>query len=107
MLNRKKFTLDTLDSPNRVVRMRWNHDPLTILEILSEIELPLIAQVADTEEISHVDKNFDWRQPLLMYRQQSEVKVYAQLLNNSGSIHEWKFAESPQITIVPVDYQGT
>lgn len=106
MLNRKKFTLDTLDSPNRVVRMRWNRDALTILEILSETELPLIAQVADTEEISHVDKHFDWRQPLLMYKQQSEVKVYAQLLNDSGSINAWEFSESPQITVIPVDYQG-
>ncbi|XP_014774630.2 uncharacterized protein LOC106872233 isoform X2 [Octopus bimaculoides] len=108
-MNRKKFTLGLLESPEDVIRLRWNLHPCTLLETLSQVELPFIVQAENSSKWPYAEQCFDWAQPLLMYQQISGVKVYAQMIDQSNGVPETVDQvtfRNPQLFVIPIECQG-
>lgn len=108
-MNRKKFTLGSLESPEDVIRLRWNLAPCTLLETLSQIDLPFIVQAENGSKWPYAEQCFDWAQPLLMYHQISGVKVYAQVIDQSNGVPETVDQitfRNPQLFVIPIECQG-
>ncbi|GAB1599893.1 hypothetical protein Ahia01_000266800 [Argonauta hians] len=108
-MNRKKFTLDLLDSSEDVIRLRWNLTPSTLVETLSKLDLPFIVQAEKTRNWPYNDRCFDWCQPLLVYRQTCGVKVYAQVIEETKAESETEeevILRKPQLLVIPIECQG-
>ncbi|PVD23366.1 hypothetical protein C0Q70_16634 [Pomacea canaliculata] len=90
-------------APDGHVHFVWSDHASPLPQILKDHSLPLVVKLPDDSVVrAQKDNSLDFRQPLLLFREHQESRLYAR----SVSEEEGTWMETGPFVVIPANYQG-